>query len=190
MVNGVDLAVDPTSLVLLHSKLIYSGFFSWQTILTNKSSFMDLCWWVHKTNLVYKTPLIAHFLVLFGQHIALFESRHKHHYLPKWHQKSCTEHELPRMSPTNSLHLFSFNIWQENFGKGKETDIEQLYSHMNIENRTIFLVFYHHSLECHKYIRITFFWVKQTFQSDQHVSAVMSQASRLHASIALVMFLQ
>jgi hypothetical protein len=66
MVNGVDLAVDPTSLVLLHSKLIYSGFFSWQTILTNKSSFMDLWWWVHKTNLVYKTPLIDHFLFFLG----------------------------------------------------------------------------------------------------------------------------
>jgi hypothetical protein len=88
--------------------------------------------------------------------------------------KSCTEHELPRISPTNSLHLFSFNVWQENFGKGKETDIEQLYSQMNIESLTIFFLFYHHSLECHKYIRITLFWVKLKFQSDQHVRAVMS----------------
>jgi hypothetical protein len=31
---------------------------------------------------------------------------------------------------------------------------------------------------------------KMKFQSDQQVCAVMSQASRLHASIALVMFLQ
>ncbi len=112
----MDLAVDPTSLVLLHSKLIYSGFFSWWTILTNKSSFMDLSWWVYKTNLVYKTPLIAHFLVLFGQHITLFESRHKHEYLPK----SCTEHELPRISPTNSLHLFSFIIGKLIFARERK----------------------------------------------------------------------
>jgi hypothetical protein len=38
-VNGVDLTVDPTIVILLHSKLIYSGLL----LLTNfKFSFMDL----------------------------------------------------------------------------------------------------------------------------------------------------
>jgi hypothetical protein len=88
--------------------------------------------------------------------------------------KSCTEHELPRISPTKLSALVQFQCLTREFWQGKGTDTDRLYSQMNIESLTIFLVFYHHSLECHKYIRITLFWVKLKFQSDQHVCAVRS----------------
>ncbi len=35
-------------------------------------------------------------------------------------KKSCTEHELPRISPTNSLHLFSFNIGKLIFARERK----------------------------------------------------------------------
>jgi len=141
-------------------------FSSWQTILTDKSYFLDLCWWVHKTNLLYKTTLIAHFVLLFGQHVALFESRHKHEYLPKWHHKILHRTWAPKNQSYKPMQFLGFQF--------VNMTLSSYTLRWTLKPSLFVLVFYHHSLECHKYIRITLFWVKLKFQSDQHVCAVMS----------------
>jgi hypothetical protein len=81
-VNEVDLAVDRTIIILLPSKLIYSGFLLLTNYINRQILFPGPLLMSSRTNLLYKTTLTAHFVLLFGQHVALFESRHKHEYSP------------------------------------------------------------------------------------------------------------
>ncbi len=170
----MDWAVDPTSLILLHLKLIYSGFSFWRTILTDKSSFTNLCWWVHKTNLVYRTPSIAHFVVLFRQHVTLFESRHKHKYLPKWHHKILHRTWTPKNQFLQTLCNCSVSMFGKRiFARERKPKLRIMLSDEHCKLHYLF-VFYLHSLECHKYIRIILLWVKLKLQSDQHVCSYES----------------